>query len=389
MSRKFVRALTGGLAALSLAGCNVSKTSNPLSPSVAGPIPGVNITAPKPLEPSVGSEIPVDTQPLTLVVENAATNGVRPLSYVFEVATDAAFTNKVFVRDGIQPGDGGRTSLRLPDPLATGRTYYWRARAQDGANASDYSAPVNFNVFTPIIIGEPELRLPASNSTINTLRPDFVIGNAPRSGPVGAITYQVEVSDTDSFANKIAVWTQGEQSGQTTLKLPQDLSYSSVYYWHVRATDPTTTGPWSRVLAFATPTPPAAPSPGPGPGGGGNPGGHVPPGPLTEAQASLIIQATGREFPHLLAVFGSEGEAVAAADQLLLRTIWHLQLAGFNAARQRNPSGAISSDKISIHINGAWHCYDIYSLGVAGRATTVQFIEVPLPNPVASGGIAD
>lgn len=389
MSRKLVWALTGGLAALSLAGCNVSKTSNPLSPSVAGPIPGVNITAPKPLEPSVGAEIPVDNQPLTLVVENAATNGVRPLSYVFEVATDATFTNKVFARDGIQPGDGGRTSLQLPDPLATGRTYYWRARALDGANSGDYSAPVNFSVFTPIIIGEPELRSPASNSTITTIRPNFVVGNAPRSGPVGAITYQIQVADSDSFAHTIAIWTQGEQPGQTTLELPQDLSYSSVYYWHVRAADPTTVGPWSRILAFATPTPPAAPSPGPGGGGGGNPaGGHLT-GPLTEALASQIVQGTATEFPHLVAVFGTEGEAVSAADQLLLRTIWHLKLAGFNAARQKNPSGAISSDKISIHINGGWHCYDIYSLGVAGRATSVHWLEVPLPNPVASGGIAD
>src|SRR5438309_7178423 len=87
--------------------CQATKSSNPLSPSVAGPIPGVNITAPKTLEPS-GWKIPVDQQPVTLLAENAATTGVRPLSYVFEVATDAGFTNKVFVREGVAPGDGGR-----------------------------------------------------------------------------------------------------------------------------------------------------------------------------------------------------------------------------------------------------------------------------------------
>jgi hypothetical protein len=86
---------------------------------------------------------------------------------------------------------------------------------------------------------------------------------------------------------------------------------------------------------------------------------------------------------------GSEHEAVAAADELLGRTIWHLQLAGFQAARQRNPSAAISSDKVSIVINDRWHVYDIFSLGVAGRATRVQWIEVPLPNPVATEGIPD
>ena len=32
-------------------GCEANKSRNPLSPTVAGPIAGVTITAPKPLEP--------------------------------------------------------------------------------------------------------------------------------------------------------------------------------------------------------------------------------------------------------------------------------------------------------------------------------------------------
>src|SRR5438874_2529078 len=105
---------------IGLTACAAEKSSNPLSPTVAGPIPGVNISAPTPMQPSAGSQVAVDQQPVTLIVQNASTSGVRPLNYVFEIATDTQFTNKVFVRDGISPGDG-RTSLRLPDPLATGR----------------------------------------------------------------------------------------------------------------------------------------------------------------------------------------------------------------------------------------------------------------------------
>lgn len=116
---------------------------------------------------------------------------------------------------------------------------------------------------------------------------------------------------------------------------------------------------------------------------------HVLPGALTEDRAKQVVFATASEFPGLTAVFGSEGEAVAAADQLLLRTIWHLQLAGYQAGRQRNPSGAISSDKLTIFVNGGWHAYDIFSLGYAGVASKVQFFEVGSPNPVASGGIPD
>lgn len=291
MVRSVVSALGMCAAAVALTACDVAKSSNPLSPTIAGPIPGINISAPKPLEPAVGSKIAVDQQPVTLIIENSGSNSVRPLSYVFEVATDADFSNKVFARDSISPGDGGRTSLKLPDPLATGRTYYWRARAQDGANASDYSAGVNFNVFTPIVIGEPDPREPAVNTTVGGLRPRFVVGNAPHSGPVGAIVYQMELSDNDSFANKIAVVTQGEQSGQTTLELPADLNYSAVYYWHVRATDPATAGPWSRIYAFATPAPaPVAPPPiTPGPPG-------VPDGPIP-ADAFNLAGAVAHNSP--------------------------------------------------------------------------------------------
>ena len=261
------------LAALALTGCEASKSSNPLSPSVAGPIPGVDISAPKALEPIAGTKIPIDKQPVTLLIENALTSGVRPLTYVFEIATDTTFSNKVYVRDGIAPGPAGRTSLKLPDPLATGRTYFWRARAEDGANTGPYANAVPFDVFTPIVIEAPLPTAPTPNSTVSTLRPSFTITNARHSGPVGAITYLIEVADNDAFTNKVAAWTAGEQPNQTSFDLSTDLSYTKVYYWHVRAFDPTTVGPWSLTQAFqvmAAPPPPPTPTP-PGGGGGGGP----------------------------------------------------------------------------------------------------------------------
>jgi hypothetical protein len=269
---KKIIAVAGGCAlAAALTGCEASKSSNPLAPTVAGPIPGVNISAPAVVDPSTGSKIPVDKQPITLTVVNAATNGPRPLSYVFDVATDAEFANKVFSRDGIAPGDG-RTSLRLPDALATGRSYYWRARAQDGANTGPYTPAINFNVFTPIVIDAPTPVAPAANAAVDSIHPTFIVGNASRSGPVGAISYQVQVADTEAFANIFAIATQGEQPNQTSLTPPQDLAFGKVYYWRARAFDPTTTGPWSRTFAFTTPaagpvapTPPPASS-GPAPG---------------------------------------------------------------------------------------------------------------------------
>jgi hypothetical protein len=261
------------IAALAFAGaaCEKTKSSNPLSPTVAGPIPGVEIGTPKILEPASGTKIAVDKQPVTLLIENAGTTGVRPISYMFEVATDAAFNTKVFARDSIAPGDAGRTSLRLPDALQSGRTYFWRAKAQDGANTGAFSPMGSFDVFTPVVINAPDPVSPAAGVTVDTLRPTLVVSNAPRSGPAGAISYSFEVADNEAFANR-SVFTVGEGSTQTSLAAPGDVPYNVVYYWRVRAFDPTTVGPYSATRTFRTPAAPAPtpipiPAPGPAPAG--------------------------------------------------------------------------------------------------------------------------
>jgi hypothetical protein len=244
-------ATCGVLAAvLSLTACEASKSSNPLSPSIAGPIPGVEISAPKMLEPASGTKISIEKQPVTLLIENAGSNGPRPLTYSFDIATDTGFSNKVFSREGIAQGDGGRTSLRMADALATGHTYYWRVRAQDGANTGPYATPASFDIFTPIVINIPGLAAPAPNSTVLNVRPTFTLTNATRSGPVGALTYLIELADSDSFANKVATWTAAETPNQTNMVSPVDLGYGKIYYWHARAYDPTTLGPWTVTQAF-------------------------------------------------------------------------------------------------------------------------------------------
>ena len=73
------------------------------------------------------------------------------------------------------------------------------------------------------------------------------------------MTYLIEIGNDIGFNSKFATWSTPEQPNQTVLDLPKDVAYSSVYYWHVRASDPTTVGPWSRTLAFATQDPPQPP----------------------------------------------------------------------------------------------------------------------------------
>jgi hypothetical protein len=123
------------LAALAaMTACEASKSSNPTAPSVAGPIPGVSITAPRPLEPGSGSTLTFTAEPPTLLIENAGSTGVRSLYLQVQVSTDTSFAQVVHSADQITPGPNGRTTYRLPEPLGAGYTYFWRSRAVDGAN---------------------------------------------------------------------------------------------------------------------------------------------------------------------------------------------------------------------------------------------------------------
>jgi hypothetical protein len=393
MSFRAVAASACLLSAALVAGCTgLTKTENPLSPTVAGPIPGVNIGQPIPLDPKDGRTIDVANQPITLVLANAQTNGVRPLSYTFEVATDTGFSTKVFVREGVTPGANGQTSLRLADPLGTGRTYYWRARALDGANTGPYSGFAHFSIFTPIVIEKPSPDEPINNVLVDSDVPTFVFGNAPRSGPVGPFFYTIEVADGDSFTNRYAIWTVGEQANVTHFTAPSALPGGKQYFWHVRASDGGNTGPWSDTHAFRTPTPPAPPTT--GGGGGVGTSGHIGPGPTTVDRVRQVVFGTATEFPRLTSPRNSDAESEAAGTELMLRMIWHMKLVGFDAGRQRNPSGTISPDKLTVFADGGWRTYDVFSSRPAGVPLDVHFDDVcradaTCPNRIVDPGIPD
>lgn len=261
------------------AACESSKSANPLSPSVAGPIPGVEISAPKPLEPGLNWEISNEKQPLTLLIENPGSNGQRPVTLAVEVASDEGFSTKVFTKAGIEQGPNGRTSVQMPSKLASDRTYFWRAKGQDGANQGPWSGAVKFSIYTPAALQPPSPRSPVGGETVDDVLPTFRFQNAGRSGDVGAITYVIEVSRNDSFSQTIASFTvkeEGGVSGETTLTIPSPLPGSITLYWRVRAWDGSINGPWSSTQVFKTPAgpsnpPPAPPAPQP-PSGGGNPG---------------------------------------------------------------------------------------------------------------------
>ena len=258
------------LASLVAAGCEAKKSSNPLSPTVAGPIAGVNIAAPQPVFPSSNTEIAMGDQPVTLKVRNATTSGVRPLSYVFEVATDAEFTQKIYSRGSVPAGDG-ETSHRLADALGTARTYFWHARAEDGANTGTFSAAVPFTIYIPVVIQAPTPLEPLNGAVVSNVRPTFVVANATRTGPAGPIHYRLEVATDVAFTQSVLFSDHDEQGGKTSMPLNQDLPADRQFFWRANATDGKNEGPWSTTHPFRTPSvvvpgPPPNPTPTPNPG---------------------------------------------------------------------------------------------------------------------------
>jgi hypothetical protein len=252
-----------------------------------------------------------------------------------------------------------------------------------------------------------DLTLPAPSScrnfewSITSQSPTAIVGSF-RADCGGGVAISANASGNLTSANTVTISVIGSGflgSFTCPFNLSSNATIIDDYTLDTPYSGTTCFGPVSghqtlRRPRPAPPTPEPSPEPPPPPPPPGESPFHVGPGPLDEGRAGEVIYNTSYEFPELLAVFGSEGEAVAHAEVLLRRTIWHLHRAGYQAARQRNPSGAISHDKVNIIIGGVWRTYDIYTLGYAGVATRVTGMNIVCPdllcaNPIPDDGIPD
>jgi len=352
-----------------LVGCQVEKSANPLSPAIAGPVAGVMISNPNLLEPGQDWELRTRDQPMTLLIQNAGTNGVRPLKYTFQIAADAAFTNIVFARTGVDPGTDGFTRLQLPDKLAAG-TYWWRTRAEDGANVGPYSAVKSFQVLASVVLGPPAPVAPATGSTIGGLIPEFRVRGGDRSGVTSDIEYTVQVSSNSAFTSIAATFAQRETWPETRIAPGYSFLYSKTYYWRVRAWhtgDGSEVSNWSAVQTFKTPAPPVVapppvePGPAPSPGGGGGGGGSNP-GACNSSKGSDIADCIEARYPAYLAAGVSLSRRVSNMQFLRDRMIEHAKCRGLDVGLNLKRGGpSISNDFVAWKNGGTLEGVDIAS----------------------------
>lgn len=136
--------------------------------------------------------------------------------------------------------------------------------------------------------------------------------------------------------------------------------------------------------------------PGGGDGGAGNIGcqaaggtGHDTGGLLNAIRAGQIVCGTGHEFPALLNPVATSAERDANLEEMILRMIWHLHQAGFTAGRQKNPSGAISKDKLCVVVDGVTRAYDIFTGVDPSQPVPTHMNEVAPANLQDDAGLPD
>jgi hypothetical protein len=230
------------------------KKATPSSPSGGTTI---TVTSIEQISPAANVSIANASQPVSLVVKNATVTGGSAVTYVFEVATDAAFASKVVTRTGIAEGTSGQTTITL-DALPGG-DYYWRARAEAGGTPGPLSDGTKFSIGAAISVSAPTLVSPTNGSKAGR-RPTFRVTNASRTGPAGAITYKFEVSTSSGFGTIAATSTVSEGTTETTFTPSSNLATGTTYFWRVTAIDAANnvTSSTSAVLSVTISDPTAA-----------------------------------------------------------------------------------------------------------------------------------
>src|SRR5712692_8161875 len=235
MNRAFALLALAALAAA--AGCTSSSPSQPTATTPAATVENAtpSIAAPRPLAPANNAQIRNADQPVTLVVRNAITTATSPVTYTFEVASDAAFANKVQTKDNVAEGTSGQTTVAL-DPLPAARDYWWHARATGGGTTGVFGIAYKFTVGPAITINAPVPIGPLTGATTPP-RPALRVTNATRTGPAGPITYKFEVSTASTFATILATGTNTEGVNETGFVPAADLLLDTLLYWRAFAID--------------------------------------------------------------------------------------------------------------------------------------------------------
>lgn len=193
-------------------------------------------TAPVILSPPGHTEVTVLRPELTV------RNGTDPdpgdtVTHRFELCGEPGMVNRIAEAEGLI-GPGGTTTWTLPARLEENRHYFWRVRATDGRNASEWVYG-SFRVNTANDAPAPcSVSSPQDGSEVDTLAPRLQVTNG--SDPDGdGLTYGFEVYGDDTLTTLIALGPNVPEGpdGTTTWTVSPPLSNHRAYAWRATVTD--------------------------------------------------------------------------------------------------------------------------------------------------------
>jgi len=150
--------------------------------------------------------------------------------------------------------------------LPTGRTYWWPARAEDGANTGEWSKAVNFVAVAPVVLGAPTALSPSGSITV--VNPEFRVNTGGKSGPYERVVLNLQVANDAGFTSIAAIFVNDDNGGQKIINEQYSFLPNKTYYWSVQAKDigdSQAVSGWSATLSFTTAPPAPPPSSGNGP----------------------------------------------------------------------------------------------------------------------------
>jgi len=185
-------------------------------------------------------------------VQNAIDLQSDPLTYRFEVYSDAALTHLMSQNVAVASG-AGTTAWQVDVNLPNNAQYWWRACANDGTYTGAWSAPATFYVnevnHPPAILEQ----LGPANGAILFGDLDRLFWREGVDPDVGDFitTYHIQVSKTSDFAapviNDSAIGAPpafGDQPTEVALTISLgaltgagNLQSGTAYYWRIRAED--------------------------------------------------------------------------------------------------------------------------------------------------------
>lgn len=197
----------------------------------------------------VGLDAPVLTTPADEAIEQPLT-----LDLAWEASTDATYYDvQVATDEGFTQVTVDQTSLTtltvtvdVPTPATT---YFWRVRAGNASEQSDWSNTRRFTTI-PVQPGTaPTTATPADGATTGSLTPTLTW-----VALAGAATYDVQLSTQSDFSKSLALIAEATNLNQTHYTVAEGaLAPAATYYWRVRGTNSAGAGPWSATMRFNTP----------------------------------------------------------------------------------------------------------------------------------------